>query len=164
MKKYCFLLTFLLVSRYVSAQQNVPFTLEDRDRLIKIEQKLAEMEKRFDERLSQMEKRFDERFIQMEKRMDEMRADMNARFEQQYTFFWIFASIFTAMLVAVFGFAYWDRKTYLKPIENRVALLEKLAENELKSKETSPNVWAVLKDFAKIDSRLAEILKQYNIL
>ncbi|PKQ66854.1 hypothetical protein Rain11_2242 [Raineya orbicola] len=172
MKKSLILILLFFYFQWGSAQSTtVPFTLEDRDRLLKIEQKLNDMEKRFDDRFQQnegrfqqMEKRFEERFLQIEKRLDEMRADMNARFEQQYTFSWIFSAIFTAMLVAVFGFAYWDRKTFIKPIESKVSLLEKALENELKTKENTPNLKEILKDFAKIDSRFAEILKQHNIL
>ncbi|MDW8297629.1 MAG: hypothetical protein RMJ97_12180, partial [Raineya sp.] len=78
--------------------------------------------------------------------------------------FWIFASIFTAMLVAVFGFAYWDRKTYLKPIENRVAKVEQQVENEQNHYKQLKQIINVLKDWAKRNQELADVLKQHKIL
>ncbi|MFZ4522457.1 MAG: hypothetical protein ACOYNC_12180 [Bacteroidales bacterium] len=35
---------------------------------------------------------------------------MNSRFDQLFNFLWAIIGIFTAMMVSVFGFAFWDRK------------------------------------------------------
>jgi hypothetical protein len=63
----------------------------------------------------------DKRFEQVDKRFEELREDMNKRFEQvdkrfdqMMTFLWILAGIFTALVAAVIGFAYWDRRTIIR--------------------------------------------------
>ncbi|WP_448530136.1 hypothetical protein [Raineya sp.] len=144
------LLIFLLVGLSARAQQSVPFTLDDRDRLIKIEQKLDEMEKRFTQRFEQMDKRF-----------EELRTDMNARFEQQTNFLWILTAIFSAVTAAALGFAWWDRRTMIRPFETKVKEIEEKI--ELNQKDVK-NIMLSLREVAKKNNEVAEILKQYNLL
>ncbi|MDD4554036.1 MAG: hypothetical protein PHP04_07545 [Bacteroidales bacterium] len=42
---------------------------------------------------------------------------MDERFDQFFNFLWAIIGIFTAMMVSVFGFAYWDRKLSLRPMK-----------------------------------------------
>lgn len=56
--------------------KEIPFTFDDRDGIIRTEQKVDAMDKRFD---------------------------------QLFNFLWAITGIFTAMVVSVFGFAFWDR-------------------------------------------------------
>ncbi len=72
--------------------KEVPYTLEDRDRLIRIETEIKEMNKCFEQRFEQIDKRFES----LEKQIDRL------------------AMIFTALVVCVIGFAIWDRKLRLK--------------------------------------------------
>lgn len=102
------LLVFLIGIIYggLSAQgawaKEVPFTLEDRDRLIRIE---AKMEAKFEE--------IDKRFEQIDKRF----ADMMG-------FMWMLASVFGGIVVVTIGFAIWDRRTMVRPFEKKIRGLE----------------------------------------
>ncbi len=89
MKKliFSFLLVFFIATP-IYASKEVPFTLDDRDRLIRVEAKLDEIDKRFE---------------QIDKRFDDLK-----------TFLWIITGIFTAIMVGNIGFAYWDRRTIIK--------------------------------------------------
>lgn len=78
---------FIATAGSVQAKE-VPYTLEDRDRLIRVETKLTEIDKRFDS--------IDKRFESIERQLDRQ------------------SMIFTAMVVAVIGFAYWDRRTIIR--------------------------------------------------
>lgn len=78
--------------------KEVPYTLEDRDRLIRVEARLYEIDKRFE----QIDKRFDDMF----------------------TFLWILAGIFTAITGATIGFAIWDRRSMIRPFETRIREIE----------------------------------------
>ncbi|MCS6796473.1 MAG: hypothetical protein NZ516_11000 [Raineya sp.] len=152
-------IAFIAVN-WVFAQQNVPFTLEDRDRLIKIEQRLNEMEKRFE----QIDKRFeqiDKRFEQIDKRFEELRNDMNARFEQQMNFLWILTTIFITITAAALGFAWWDRRTMIRPFETKTKAMEEKI--ELNHQEIK-NLVGTFRELAKSDNRVAEALKQFNLL
>ena len=69
--------------------QEVTLSREDRDRLVRIEEKLEAFidstNQRFDDLRADMNAHFeqvDQHFEQVDKRFEELRADMNARFEQ----------------------------------------------------------------------------------
>ena len=75
------------------------FTQQDRDLLIELSVRADELEKRMDERFEQVDKRFE----QVDKRFDDM-----------FNFFYILTGIFTAIMVASIGFAFWDRRTVIR--------------------------------------------------
>lgn len=64
------------------------FTQKDRELLIELKVKMAEIDKRFEQ--------------------------MDKRFEDMFHFFYILAGIFTSLVVVVIGFAYWDRRTMIR--------------------------------------------------
>ena len=83
-----FFLIILCIPIWVRAEiKEIPFTLDDRDRIIRTEQ-----------------------------RVESIQADMNTRFEQLFNFLWAIIGIFTTSMISVFGFAFWDRKLSLSPI------------------------------------------------
>ena len=154
------------------------FTQEDRDRLIRLEatlqtfmqqvdKRFEQVDKRFEELREDMNKRFeqvDKRFEQVDKRFEELREDMNKRFEQvdkrfeqMITFLWILAGIFTALVAAVIGFAYWDRRTIIRRAKEE-------AVEEMKRDGLLKNIIQVLKDIAPDNPKLAESLRKYNLL
>jgi len=129
------------------------FTQEDRDRLIRLEATLQTFMQQVDKRFEQVDKRFE----QMDKRIDDLREDMNKRFEQMITFLWILAGIFTALVAAVIGFAYWDRRTIIRKAKEE-------AMEEMKKEGLLKNIIQVLKDIAPDNPKLAESLRKYNLL
>ena len=78
------------------------FTQADRERLVRVEATLTTF-------MQQVDKRFE----QVDKRFEELRTDMNARFEQMTNMFYTLSAIFTTLFAAVFGFAWWDRRSIL---------------------------------------------------
>jgi tetrahydromethanopterin S-methyltransferase subunit G len=162
MRKWILHIALLLfcVDLFAQTDRSVPFTLEDRDRILRIEQRLETMEQRF----QQIDKRFeqvDKRFEQVDKRFEELRADMNARFEQQHNTIMMLIGVFTAITAATIGFALWDRRTMIRPFETKVKEIET---NMDTLKTSNKNLIESLRELAKTDTRLAEILKQFNLL
>ncbi len=87
-KKFFFLI-ILLIPIFARAElKEIPHSLDDRDRIIRTEQ-----------------------------RVESMQSDMNSRFEQLFNFLWAIIGIFTTTMISVFGFAFWDRKLSLSPIK-----------------------------------------------
>lgn len=72
--------------------EEVPYTLEDRDRLIRIEASLQEFKASVDKRFEQVDKRFD----------------------QMMGFMGILASVFGGLVAVTIGFAVWDRSLHFK--------------------------------------------------
>ena len=132
---FIFLIVLIFCNATTAFSKEVPFTLEDRDRIIRLEAKLDEIDKRFE----QMDKRFEQ---------------IDKRFEQVISFLWILTTIFIAITSATIGFAFWDRKASLKPIEEKVTINEKKLEHAL----------AALRKLASVDKKVHAILKEFNLL
>jgi exonuclease VII large subunit len=123
-----------------------------------------EMNSRFEEMRADTNKRFEEMRADTNKRFEEMREDTNKRFEQVdkrieqlITFLWILAGIFTALVVAVIAFAYWDRRT----------IIRRAKEEALKEMEEAgrwKTILEALRQVAIKDSNVAEALKRFNLL
>ncbi len=107
-----FLLTLPMMLK--AETKEIPFSLDDRDRIVRTEQKVESMDKRFD---------------------------------QLFNFLWAIIGIFTAMMISIFGFAFWDRKLSLAPL-----------------KKEDQRIVAVLVDFAKTQPKLTEILRNAGLL
>jgi hypothetical protein len=108
--------------------KEVPFTLDDRDRIIRTEQKIEAIDQRF--------KYVDQRFDSMDK-----------RFDQLFNFLWAIVGIFTAMMISVFGFAFWDRKLSLAPL-----------------KKEDQRIISVLVEYSKYEPKLLESLRNAGLL
>jgi len=140
------------------------FTQADRDRLIRLEATLQTFMQQVDKRFEELREDMNKRFEQVDKRFEELREDMNKRFEQvdkrfeqMMTFLWILAGIFTALVAAVIGFAYWDRRTIIRRAKEE-------AVEEMKRDGLLRNIIQVLKDIAPDNPKLAESLRKYNLL
>ncbi len=143
------LLALVLCLSVVQAKE-VPFTLEDRDRLIRMEAELKALSKSVDTRFEETNKRMDTRFEEMNKRIDEV----NRKIDMLFNFLWIITGIFTTITVATIGFAIWDRRTTLKPFEDKIRKLEDKDKAFLEA----------LKSLAEEDKKVYEILRKYNML
>ena len=155
--------------------QEVTLSREDRDRLVRIEEKLEAFidstNQRFDDlhadmnaRFEQVDKRFEElradmnaRFKQVDQRFAELRADMNTRFEQvdkrfeeQQSFLQMIVAAFAGLVAVVIGFALWDRRTMIKAA--RQELQEKLEQYSVQ-REQQIVERAVEESYERIEAR-----------
>jgi Skp family chaperone for outer membrane proteins len=151
MKKIIFyrlFLTILVLFACTTMSNAQTFTQEDRARLIRTETKLEELEKRMVEGFEQVDKRFEQ---------------VDKRFEDNFTYMGYLITLFGGMFAAIVAFALWDRRTMIRPFERKVSEIE----NEilkLKKDKNSGKMLAALRDLAKTDLKLAEILKSHNLL
>ncbi len=137
--KWFFVIFYVFMLSAVDAySMEVPYTLEDRDRLVRVEAKIEQIEKR----LEDINRRFE---------------DMNKRFDQLMTFLVILAGIFTTLTLGVIGFAYWDRRTIIRRAKEE-------ALEEIDKRINFRAMRDVLIELAKIDPRIEAVLKKYNIL
>jgi hypothetical protein len=144
-------LFFLLAIPFTGTAETkaIPFTLDDRDRIIRTEQKVEAIDKRFeavDQQFKSVDQRFeavDQRFKAIDQRFDAI----DKRFDQLFNFLWAIVGIFTTMMISVFGFAFWDRTLSLSPL-----------------KRENARMLNVLRDFAEHQPKLHEILKNAGLL
>ncbi len=139
-KQILLILLFLLPSLLQAMENEISFTLDDRDRIIRTEQKVeslrTELNTKIDTKVDALDKKIDTKF-------DGLRAEMNARFDQLFNFLWAIIGIFTTMMVSVFGFAFWDRKLSLAPVKkDQTRIIESLRQLS----ETQPKLREILKN------------------
>ena len=140
--RYIFAFLLFLLSTHGALANEISYTLEDRDRLIKVEAKVDQIDKRFEQ--------VDKRFEQIDKRFEQIDGRIG-RLEN--VMMWGFGLLFTTMIGLV-GFVLWDRRTALSP-----AIRES---RELREREE--RLERALKEFAEKEPRLAEALRHANII
>ena len=104
---------FFALPVFMKAQvKEIPFTLDDRDRIVRTEKEVSSLRSEMNARFESVDKRFDA---------------VDKRFDQLFNFLWAIIGIFTTMMVSVLGFAFWDRKLSLAPLKkDNMKLLEVL--------------------------------------
>jgi len=133
------------------------FTQQDREMLIQLNIKVHELEKRVDQRLDQVDKRF-----------LELRADMDKRFEQVDNrlgdMFQLIVGIlatFGGIVAVAISFALWDRRTMIRPFEDKVKKVEeKIAGNKKQIK----SLIEAMRELASSNPKVAEVLRSFSLL
>jgi len=125
----------ILCAPTVSFPKAIPFTQDDRDRLIRLE----EGQKALNQRIDDLNKRID---------------DLNRRIDGLQTFMlWGFGILFGGMGILI-GFVIWDRRTALAPAIKKYKELE----------EKEEKIEKALKELAEKDPKIAEALKHVGLL
>ena len=163
----------LLISGFVSPALALDgFTQADRERLVRVEAIqttfMQQVDKRFEELRSDMNARFEQQRTDMNARFEQQRSDINARFEQvdkrfgqTADMFYALAAIFTTLFAAVFGFAWWDRRSILITARNEVeASTQDIRGTTLRSER----LIEVLRSFAENVPNLMVLMRQANLL
>lgn len=98
----------------------------------------------------------------------QLREDMNKQFERIDSQFNRLTNImlgilgaFTGLLGGTIWFALWDRRTMIRPFEDKVKKMDdEIAENRSKLYA----LFDALKSLSKTDEKVAEVLKKFNLL
>ena len=146
MRRIVFISLFILSSLFAAAQQEVPFTLEDRERIIKLEERLKSTNERINstnERITSLEKQMNVKFEAQQKQIDDLKTMFN----------WGFSILITIMLF-ILGYMIWDRRTAVTP----------LRENQYQQKIEIEKIKTALKEMGESDKKIAEILKRASLL
>ena len=151
-----------------------------------IDQRFNDMEKRSEQRFNDMEKRSEQRFTAMEKQNDQRFTSIDHRFtamekqndqrfnsiDQRFsslesTINTLFSALIM-LIVALFGYIAWDRRTALKPLERDMQILKQELENDLELKAAEGSIVnrmaSVLKELAQSDPKVAQALRNYSLL
>ncbi len=128
MKRVLILIIILLNSVTLSLAKEIPFTQDDRDRLIRLEEGLKAVNQRIDS---------------LDKRIDGLQGLM-----------YVVIGAVIAQTIGIVGFVLWDRRTALAPAIRK--------NKELEEKEEK--VEKALREYAKKEPRLAEILREVGLL
>lgn len=136
--------------------KEIPYTLDDRDRLIRVEEGLKGVNQRIDsldKRLDSLDKRVDS----LDKRIDGLQGLM-----------YVVIGAIIAQTLAVVGFSLWDRRSTLMPLTRKTKELEEFIEATKKEtheiKERELVLENVMREYAKQEPKLYEVLKSLRLL
>lgn len=153
MKKIILIILLGFAFSAFSQNQAVPYTLADRDRNIRTEEKVESLRNEMSSlrnEMSSLRNEIDTRFESQQRQIDDLK-DMISM--QNNLLYWAFGIIITIILFTL-GYTIWDRRTALVPMrEKTYSVSEKVRILE-----------SVLKEEAKTNIRLADILKSYGML
>jgi len=158
MKKLVFLF-FLFISLGSFAQEEIPFTLADRDRLIRLEAEQKSIRNEINSLRNEMNAKFegiDKKFIS---KFESQQQQIN---DLKQFFFWGFG-IVIALIIALFGYIIWDRRTAIYPLLNRVNSLENNQDEFGRKLVEVDRIKSALKEMGESDAKIAEILKRVAI-
>lgn len=144
MKRIAVLLFFFTLSMGFSfaQQQEVPYTLADRDRIIRVEAGQEALRNEMNSLRNEVDSKFETievKFQSLEARIDYL--------------FYLIGMIF-ALLLFMLGYMIWDRRTALNPVRMDVDQLKR--ENE--------NLKSILRTYSEKAPQLKEILRNAGIL
>ena len=169
MKKIIVILFFTsLVLQGFGQSRDVPFTLDDRDRIMRTEEKVEalqlemnvkieslrnEMTAKFEAIQSGMNTKFEAIETKMDTKFEAVETKMDANNSKVETLYWGFAILITIMLFML-GFIIWDRRTALDPVRHKTVTHE----------ERLDKLEFVTREQAKKDPAFAELLKLAGLL
>lgn len=95
--------------------------------------------------------------IELNARVDQLEKRMEERFNDMFNFFYILAGIFTAIMVASIGFAFWDRRTVIRQAK-------KEAIEFIEQEGLSRRMLDALRAAAQENEALAKALRNVHLL
>ena len=160
MKQFLFvIISIFFIGQLFAQSKEVPFTLDDRDRIIKMEERLNSLEDKLSSLRNEMNTRFeavDKKFDAINSKFDAINSKFDAidsKFDainsKLDVLYWGFGIVITLILF-LFGYIIFDRRKTIKPLEQEVSII----------KYRQDNLGSVIKEFAKKDKSFAEALKK----
>jgi archaellum component FlaC len=132
-----------------------------------VDGRFAQIDARFqqvDDRFQQVDDRFqqvDDRFQHVDSRFDQLEARLDRQFDRMHDLMLGLLAAFSVLTASTIGFAVWDRRSMLRPLEAAVVELGSRAEAERGRVDT---IVEALRSFGRSDHRVAEILRRLRLL
>ena len=151
MRQLIFILLFVLYGSNLFSQEKevvVPYTLADRERLVRVEVRLDGI----DDRLDNLDKRMDGLDKRMDRMEDSMQEIRNAIYNLFYSMIGLIG-VFVAVLV-------WDRRKTLYPVMRQMESEKDRLDEQI---EHSKKVDKFLKELAQKDKKIQEAMKHAGL-
>ncbi len=97
----------------------------------------------------------------MQEQGRQLRTDMNSRFEEQGRMLLGIVAAFTALVAVNIGLVVWDRRTSVRPLEDKVS---GLAEEVSESRSQVSTLLEALRALGQQNQTVAAVLKRFNLL
>ncbi len=154
MKKVAIFLFFLLSLTAVAV--DVAPRISDRE-IIEALAGLKAGQQALAQRIEQTQAATDQRFDSSDQRFEQMHSTMIA----------IFSGL-GALIIALFGYVVWDRRTALKPLEERFNLLEQDLVQDLQLRNDNGSLLTrfvqAMRELAQEDAKVARVMKTFSLM
>jgi len=115
-----------------AGQRHLNQRIDDTNRRIddldkKLNQRIDDLDKKLSQRINDLDKKLSQRIDDMGKRMDSLDSRLSNLFNLTLTLF----SVTITLIAGLFGYIIWDRRTMMKPVQERLERLEKDIERDL---------------------------------
>lgn len=150
--------------RFSSLEENIDqrFQVVDQ-RFEAVYQRFDAVDQRFDA-VDQRFKAVDQRFKSVDQRFDGVDRRLDDLHDTMLTLF----SALIALIVALFGYIAWDRRTMVRPLQERMERMERDLHLDLELHNQAGSrvsrVVDALRDFAEVDAKMAEALRGRSLL
>ena len=136
-----------------------------REEMAQMRADMQEQNRQLREEVSQMRADRQEQNRQLRADMQEqgrqLRTDMNSRFEEQGRMLLGIVAAFTAIVAVNIGLVVWDRRTSVRPLEDKVS---GLAEEVSESRSQVSTLLEALRALGQQNQTVAAVLKRFNLL
>ena len=144
MKNYLFLILLVSCSLTSFTQSTaVPFTLEDRDRIMRTELELKSLRNEMSSEIKSLRNEMNTRFESQQRQIDDIKESIS---DIKILLLWGFGILFSLFLFML-GFIIWDRRTALKPVQ-----------------KTQETLVKTLIEYSRKHTDLSEIFKKAGVL
>ena len=127
-------------------------------------QRIDDLDKKLSQRINDLDRKLSQRIDDTNRRID----DTNQRISDLYDINLTMFAILAALITGLFGYIIWDRRTMMKPVQERLERLEKDIERDLELRNEHGSIPArllnVLRELAKTDAKLAAVLRSFSLL
>ncbi len=152
----CLLLLPLLLAAVPTQAVDVAPRITDRE-IVERLTRLEEGQKNLDKRLSDMQAFNEQRFASIDQRFTDLQNTMLSLF-----------GAMIALIIALFGYIAWDRRTMFKPMIARLERIERDLERDLELGHDQGSrltrLVTMLREMAKTDPKIAEALRSCSLL
>ena len=136
--------------------------IDDLDK--KLNQRIDDLDKKLSQRINDLDKKLNQRIDDVNRRIDDLTNTVNNLFVLTITL----SGIMATLIAGLFGYIVWDRRTMMKPIQEKVEQLEKDFNRELDLHHEHGSLPArlikALRELARTDEKLAAVLRSFSLL
>ncbi|SMD12627.1 hypothetical protein SAMN02746065_1427 [Desulfocicer vacuolatum DSM 3385] len=182
---YLFILSLLVIPGALSALETAP-DITDREvveKLARLEAGQAALNQKIESGQESLNQKIESGQESLNHRISDLRSEMKAGQEAlgqrlddlakridntNNTMLVLFGSLIT-LIVALFGYIAWDRRTMMKPVLERIECLEKDVARSLELSDTDGSKLSrllldAMRELAKTNGQLATILRSFSLL
>ena len=153
------------LTRLEAGQAALNQRIDDVNRRIDdVNRRIDDLDKKFSQRIDDLDKKLNQRIDDVNRRIDDLTNTVNNLFVLTITL----SGIMATMIAGLFGYIIWDRRTMMKPIQEKVEQLEKDFNRELDLHHDHGSLPVrlikALRELAKTDEKLATVLRSFSLL